>query len=64
MGSLYETMFGSKAGAYLRGEHLKEAPLGKAPTLIANITLGCKGLPGTNAQAYFAHIRGNKVLQI
>jgi len=42
-----------RPGAYLRVEHLKVAPLGLAPALPTNIRLGWKGLPGTNALAYY-----------
>jgi len=42
-------MFGGKA----RGQPLKDASLGHAPALPANIKLGCKGLPGTNILGYF-----------
>ncbi len=42
------------SGAYPRGEHLKGAPLRLAPALLANIGLGLKASPGTNALAYFA----------
>jgi hypothetical protein len=41
------------AGAYHRVEHLKGASLGYASALPANIRLGWKGLPGTNALAYY-----------
>jgi hypothetical protein len=34
-------------------QDLKGALLGKALALPANIRLGWKGLPGTNAQAYY-----------
>jgi hypothetical protein len=34
-------------------EHLKGASLGYAPALPANIRLGWKSLPGTNALAYY-----------
>jgi hypothetical protein len=33
-------------------EHMKDASLGYAPALSANIKLGWKGLQGTNALAY------------
>jgi hypothetical protein len=33
-------------------EHLNDAPLRQVPALLANISLGCKGLKGTNALAY------------
>ncbi len=36
-----------------RVEHLKDATLGQAPALIANVRLGWKGLPGTNTLAYY-----------
>jgi len=39
-------------GAYPRVEHLKGALIGRALALLANISLGWKGLPGTNTQAY------------
>jgi len=39
--------------AYPRVEHLKGASLGYALALPANIRLGWKGLPGTNALAYY-----------
>ncbi len=39
-------------GAHPRVEHLKGASLGQAPALTTNITLGWKGLPGTNTLAY------------
>jgi hypothetical protein len=42
-----------KPGAYLRVEDLEGASLGWAPGLPANIRLGLKGLPGTNALAYY-----------
>jgi hypothetical protein len=44
-------MFAGKAGAYPRVEHLKGLPALSA--LPANIRLGWKGLPGTNALAYY-----------
>jgi hypothetical protein len=46
-------MFVGKARAYSRVEHLKGASLGLAPDLPANMGLGWKGLPGTNALAYY-----------
>ena len=45
-------MFVGKAGAYPREERLKVALLGYALALPANIRLGWKSLPGTNALAY------------
>ncbi len=39
---------------YPWSEHLKGAPLRLAPSLLANIGLGLKASPGTNALAYFA----------
>jgi hypothetical protein len=45
-------MFVDKARAYPRMKHLKDAALGWASTLLTNIRLVWKGLPGTNALAY------------
>jgi hypothetical protein len=42
-------MFVGTAGANPRVEHLKGASLRYDPTVPANIRLGWKGLPGTNA---------------
>ncbi len=42
-----------RPGAYPTVEHLKGASLGLTPALPANIRLGWKGLPGTNALAYY-----------
>jgi hypothetical protein len=46
-------MIANKADAYPRVELLKGASLGQAPALPANIRLGWKNLPGTNALAYY-----------
>jgi hypothetical protein len=46
-------MFVGKAGAYPRVEHLKGASFGLAPALPTKIRLGRKGLPETNALAYY-----------
>ncbi len=46
-------MFADKDGAYHRVEHLKGTSLGLAPALPTNIRLGWKGMPGTNAPAYY-----------
>jgi len=37
-----------------RGEHLRGARNGQAPALLANISQGSKGLPGTKKLAYSA----------
>ncbi len=37
-------------------KHLKDASLGEALALPANIGLGLKGLPGTNTLAYYKHL--------
>ncbi len=62
-------LFESKAAAYPtgaplrlmrelpRGEHLNDAPLGKALAILANIRLGWTVLPVTNALAYSDHRR-------
>jgi hypothetical protein len=42
-----------RPGAYPKVEHLKGASLRKALALFANIRLDWKGLPGTNALAYY-----------
>jgi len=42
-----------RAGAYPRVEHIKGASFGLAPALSENIRLSWKGLPGTNALAYY-----------
>jgi hypothetical protein len=42
-----------RPGAYTRVWHLKDASLGQALALPANIRLGRKGLPGTNTLAYY-----------
>jgi hypothetical protein len=42
-----------RPGAYPRVEHPKGASIGLPLALPANITLGWKGLPGTNTQAYY-----------
>ncbi len=44
-------------------EGSKAASLGHAPALLANITLGWKGLPGTNTQAIWSSYK-NKALWI
>jgi hypothetical protein len=46
---------GKAPGAYHGVDHLKGALLWKAPALFAKITLGSKGLPETNALAYYEH---------
>jgi hypothetical protein len=46
-------MFAAKA--YPRVEHLKGAPLGYAPAFTTNLRLVWKGMPETNALAYFNH---------
>ncbi len=46
-------MFGGKARAYSRVERLKGASIRKVPALPANIRIGRKGLPRTNALAYY-----------
>jgi hypothetical protein len=46
-------MFVVRKGACPKVEHLKSASLGLAPALPANIRPGFKGLPGTNALAYY-----------
>jgi hypothetical protein len=46
-----------RPGAFPRVEHLNGVLLGYAPALPANVRLGKKGLPGTNALAYYK--RGN-----
>jgi hypothetical protein len=38
-------------------EQLKSASLGQAPALATNIRLGWKGLPWTNALAYFEKLK-------
>jgi hypothetical protein len=43
----------ARPGAYSTVENMKGASLGKAPALPANIILGWKGLPRTNALAYY-----------
>jgi hypothetical protein len=50
-------MFVGKARSlpYPRVEHLKGASLRLAPALPSNIRLGWKGLPWTNALAYYEH---------
>jgi len=45
----------ARPGAYPRVEHPKDASLGKAPALLANIRLGWKVLPGTNTPDYDEH---------
>jgi hypothetical protein len=45
-------MFVGKAGAYLRVEPLRGASL---TTLLINIRLGWKGLPGTDTLAYYGN---------
>jgi hypothetical protein len=42
-----------RPGDYPRVEHLKGASLGWTPAFPANIRLGWKSLPGTNAQTYY-----------
>jgi hypothetical protein len=37
-------------------EHLKDASLGSAPALLANIRPGWKGLPGTSTLAHYDHL--------
>jgi hypothetical protein len=47
-------MFVSGGKSLPQSDHLKvEATLGKALTLLANIGLGWKGLPGSNTLAYY-----------
>ncbi len=46
-------MFVGKAGAWPKVQHLKDASLGYAQALPANIRLNWKGLPGTSASAYY-----------
>jgi hypothetical protein len=41
-------------------EYLKGASTGSAPTLLANMGLGWKGLPGTNTLAYYKKIVNNE----
>ncbi len=60
-------LFESKAAAYPtgaplrllrelpRGEHMNDAPLGKAPAILGYIRLGWILLPGTNTLAYSDH---------
>jgi hypothetical protein len=40
-----------------RAKHLKSASLGWTPAFPANIRLGWKGLPGTNALAYYESLK-------
>ncbi len=40
-------------GAYSGGVLMNGTPLGQAPDLLANMGLGCKGLPWTKTPAYF-----------
>jgi hypothetical protein len=42
-----------RPGAYLGEGHLKSALLRYAPALLENIRVGKKGLPRTNALAYY-----------
>ncbi len=46
-------LIASNAGAYPFGF----STLGHSPALLTNIRLGCKGLPRTNAQAYYGHLK-------
>jgi hypothetical protein len=43
-----------RPGASPKVERLKGAPLGQALSLLVNIRLDLKGLPGTNSLAYFS----------
>ncbi len=43
-----------RLGAYPEVEHFKGTSVGCSLALLANVRLGWKGLPGTNALAYFA----------
>jgi hypothetical protein len=45
-----------RQGAYLRVEHLKGVSLGYTPPSLTNISVGWKGLPGTNTLAYFKNL--------
>jgi hypothetical protein len=38
-------------------EHLKDASLGQALALSTNISIGWKGLPGTNPIAYYKELQ-------
>jgi hypothetical protein len=38
-------------------DHLTCLPLKKAPAILENIRLGWKSLPGTNALAYYEHLK-------
>ncbi len=38
-------------------EHLKSASVGYAPSLLTNIRLDWKGLPGTKAVAYYQNLK-------
>jgi hypothetical protein len=46
-------MFVGKARGHPRVEHLKGASLGQARSLLANIGVGWKSLPGKNTLAYY-----------
>ncbi len=47
-------IFEGKARRILRGEHLKEAPLGLVLTILTNISLARKGSQRSNTLAYLA----------
>ncbi len=51
----YSLIFVGKAVAYPRLKHLKSASLRKARSLLTNVRLGWKGLPGTNSLANYEH---------
>ena len=56
LASLSSLVYVCGPGAYPREEHMKGASLGQTLALPANIRLGWKGLPRTNALASFKNL--------